>query len=283
LEKTLEETKMIGKMVSSNEFVDIFEPPEGMMGNLHIVKRPHTGNILKIKLEKARAWINTRNAGIEGEVGLIIYTDEDIVIGKDLTNFVKEAKSYVPNKHTLALFRDTGKSKGELHTGVVVIYNYPHAERCLQEWGQTLTGLDIYGTDSPVAKLADMDALEKEVAITDGTDADKEEEIGQDVDALTGPDQQALGRTKSCMAAPNHQGIRILPKEFFWFPTPGGMTAGKTAEFIHFTNTGRWVMFSKTDINKYLSGIGIPSHIDPLGHSHSEECLIAFDNTTKSA
>jgi len=295
LAKTLEETKMLGKkdLDRSNEFVDVYGPPEGLTGNLHVIKRPHTGAINRMKLEKARAWINFRNSGIQGKVGLIVYTDEDIVMGKDVHNFVAEATSYVPDKHSLALFRDTGASKGELHTGVVVIYNNEHAQACVKEWGRKLTGLDIdewrnehdvkavdekagEGLDATDAakeqpKLVDESAFEKEAIETDESEAESDEGLQQE--GVMGPDQQALGRTQPCRADENHKGIKIMPKDYFWFPDGPGMANNQIAEFIHFTNTGRWSKIGPSRIAAYLKNIGVPDHVDPTGHSHSEECI----------
>lgn len=320
LEKTLEEAGLIGTKISSDKHVDIFAPPEGMKGNLHVMKRPTVTSVLRMKLEKARAWINIGNAAIPGKVGMIVYTDEDVVIGKDVNNFVQQAKTFIPLKHTLALFRDIGKSAGELHTGIVVMYNNPHTVQCLREWGLRLTKIDIYegqentrnAVGGPLAalknktweeklsggdKLADMDEFEREASLTDEsnmtlTKTDESEasntdesEADTELQDLQGPDQQALGRTKPCMAAADHKGIKILDAQYFWFPTPGGMAKAHTSEFIHFTNTARSITgrgektgkapgLSASNIAKYLRNIGVPENIDPQSNSHSQECLI---------
>jgi hypothetical protein len=288
LEKTLQETKLMGHKIYGSEEVDIWSPHAGLKGNLHIVKRPHTGNINKMKLEKARGWINVRTAKIPYDVSMIVYTDEDIVIGRDVHHFVKEAEALIPNKHTLALFRDTGKSAGELHTGVVVMYNSQHPETCMQQWGKKLTGIDIMAPEVPKAtKLTNEGELGKEFESGEGgegTLTDVEEDtLLKEEEVSMGPDQQALGKTKQCMAETGHAGVFILPKQYFWFPTPGGMKKGRTAEFIHFTNTGRWKLFSSGDIRNYLTGIGVPAELDPMGHSSDEECLISYDEMDKAA
>merc|ERR1719160_363847 len=107
-----------------------------------------------MKLEKARGWLNVRVANIPFNVSSIVYTDEDVVIGKDLTQFMKYVRSLEPLNHTLALFRDTGKSAGELHTGVVVMFPGRGTDECLQAWGKKLTGVTIGTTKS------DQDAKE---------------------------------------------------------------------------------------------------------------------------
>merc|ERR1719272_2511607 len=98
--------------------------------------------------------------------------------------------------------------------------------------------------------------------------------------AVMGPDQRALGRTKACKKATDRDGIRILPGKFFWLPTPAGMNGqGHRAEFVHFTNTGRWVQISHTSIQKYLMRIGIPEKIDPTGVVKALECAIPDGGT----
>merc|ERR1719316_2417022 len=85
--------------------------------------------------------------------------------------------------------------------------------------------------------------------------------LKEEIEAM-GPDQQALHGTKICRKSPDHDGIKILPKQYFWLPTTGGMKKQKKVEFVHFTNTGRWKLISNKDIKKYLEAIGVPSHID---------------------
>merc|ERR1719161_37266 len=96
-----------------------------------------------MKQEKARGWLNVKVAELPYPASSIIYTDEDVVIGKDLTEFMKYVRSLEGLNHTLALFRDTGKSAGELHTGVVVMFPGAHTDECLQAWGKKLTGVHI--------------------------------------------------------------------------------------------------------------------------------------------
>jgi hypothetical protein len=276
LQMTLKEAGLIGQQLKSTEGVDIYAPAPGYAGNLHVIKRPHTGDINKMKLEKARAWLNIKNAQIPHRVTSIIYTDEDVVIGKDLTAFASEVKALEAQKHTLALFRDTGASAGELHTGVVVMFPGQHTDQCLQSWAKHLTGINI-GTPEfpalPTAKNAKFNnANVTEDAIEEDASRIKEGELLAEEIAAMGPDQQALGRTKQCKKATDHEGIKILPGRFFWLPTQAGMSANKRAEFVHFTNTGRWKIISHSAIKKYLYRIGVPQSIDPMGHVQSAQC-----------
>merc|ERR1740133_907712 len=155
-------------------------------------------------------------------------------------------------------------------------------------WGKKLTGIDIniqMGRVPPATPAftnegeLDMEMESDSDEGAQGTVTDLEEDtLLEEEERSMGPDQQALGKTKQCMAEEGkHAGINILPKQYFWFPTPGGMAKNRTAEFIHFTNTGRWKLFSTTDINNYLANIGIPRELDPTGHSASEECKMVFD------
>merc|ERR1719171_2374017 len=66
-----------------------------------------------------------------------------MLIGQDLTSFISLVRQLELQGHTLALFKDTGGSKGELHTGVVVMFRGSITDQCLQAWGKKLTGLQI--------------------------------------------------------------------------------------------------------------------------------------------
>lgn len=271
LAKTLSEAGLLGDQISTDDNVDIYKPGAGYAGNLHIVKRPHTGNVLKMKLEKARAWRNIEVAKIPHKVSSIVYTDEDVVIAKDLTNFMGAVKELEQKKYTLALFRDTGASAGELHTGVVVIFPGFATENCLQHWGKKLTHIEIGSTEG-VAKAAPASL---KVDTDESSDEEGQEDmLTKEEMAVMGPDQQALHATTACKAAPDgsHNGIKILPKEFFWLPKGSGMRNGKTVEFVHFTNTGRFNTLGKDRIREYMKSIGVPEHIDPKGHVQDKAC-----------
>jgi hypothetical protein len=274
LAKTLAEAKLLGNKISSSEDADIYGPGEGYVGNIHMLKRPVVKKVYYMKLEKSRAWTNVKNAGISHPVSSIIYTDEDIVIAKDLKNFVSTVRELEKAKHTLALFRDTGKSFGQLHTGVVVMFPGEHTDACLARWGKKL----VSKGKAAIARghrALDVGQLQKNRALKDVINEEdlKDDMLTDDEAESMGPDQEALAATKECKAKDNdHDGIKILPADFFWFPTKHGLTSGKTAEFVHFTNTGRWKIISHETIKQYLTAIGIPEHIDPMGHVEDKAC-----------
>eukprot|EP00746_Dinoflagellata_sp_MGD_P158047 gnl/MRDRNA2_/MRDRNA2_86373_c0_seq6.p1 gnl/MRDRNA2_/MRDRNA2_86373_c0~~gnl/MRDRNA2_/MRDRNA2_86373_c0_seq6.p1 ORF type:complete len:155 (+),score=18.14 gnl/MRDRNA2_/MRDRNA2_86373_c0_seq6:52-516(+) len=131
LEKMLLEAQLLGPQLRTTTNVNVYGPAEGYQGNLQVIKRPHTGNVLKMKLEKARAWLNIQVARIPHTVSSIVYTDEDIVIAANLDRFLGVVTQLTSYKYTLALFRDTGASVGELHTGIVVMFPGTHTDACL--------------------------------------------------------------------------------------------------------------------------------------------------------
>merc|ERR1740117_1871806 len=122
-----------------------------------------------MKLEKARGWLNIAKASVPHPVSSIIYTDEDVVIGKSIHEFVALVRDLESSKHTLALFRDTGASAGELHTGVVIMFPGMGTDQCLQAWGKALTGKEI---GSAQASLKVEDAQEK--ALNEDNNVDSE-------------------------------------------------------------------------------------------------------------
>jgi len=285
LAKTLGEVNLLGELLSSSEQVDIYGPVAGAIGNLHIVKRPIAKSINHMKLEKARAWLNVKKAEIPFPVSFIVYTDEDVVITKSVSSFMMECRKLARDSHTLALFRDTGKSMGELHTGVVVIFDSVGSDQCLQAWGKNLIGSPIESAiDAPgTKKLPSFDSLDaEEEALNEDNNVEadvsvfKEGQLLEAEMAAMGPDQRALGRTKACKRSATHNGINILPEEFFWLPTPAGLKSSKSPShtFVHFTNTGRWKTISHDVIRAYLTHIGIPRNIDPLGKVKDLQCAV---------
>jgi len=296
LATTLGEAKLLGDKLSSDENVDIYGPPpnckKGCRGNLHIIKRPPATSINKMKLEKARGWLNIKVAEIAHPVSSIIYTDEDVVMGKDIAPFITVVKQVEREGHTLALFRDTGASKGELHTGVVVMFPGEATDDCLQAWGKKLTHVEIgeaFTGEKPALKVH-VDEMDGEAAdeVAENEDAEEifnkeEENVLMKAEARAmGPDQQALGRTSACKAnlerKDGRNGIKILPKDFFWLPKPHSMATGFTKTFVHFTNTGRWKSIPKILITQWLAKIGVPTDIDPTGRT-SKECAIPEGGT----
>jgi len=267
LAKTLEEAKLLGPKISSNENVEIYGPGAGFEGNLHFIKRPVVKDIYKMKMEKTRGWLNVKNAAIPHPVSSIIYTDEDVVIGKDLTNFVQMVRQTEKLKHTLGLFRDTGASAGELHTGVVVMFPGENTELCMQSWAKHLA------KNGRQQKAEGKKHAFKEISEDDL----KEDQLTEEEMEVYGPDQRALGSTSLCKKKDTHDGIKIFPAEYFMFPTKGSLKSDKKAEFVHFTNTGRMKIISHDLIKEYLIRLGIPAEIDPLGNVKDKTC--ATDGT----
>lgn len=96
-----------------------------------------------------------------------------------------------------------------------------------------------------------------------------------------GPDQSALGSTGECKTKKDengivHDGIKILPKEFFWLPTSDGMKEGKAVEFVHVTNTHRWKHIPHNLIKTYIEQLGVPADIDPTGNVQDKTCAKEF-------
>merc|ERR1719473_2392247 len=93
-------------------------------------------------------------------------------------------------KNTLGLFMDTGKSSGQLHTGVVVMYPGEATEQCLMTWGK---GLARNGR-SQVRQGKDHTFKFKEnFDVEEGQMTESEMEF-------FGPDQKALASSKACKA-----------------------------------------------------------------------------------
>jgi len=292
LSNTLKEAGLLGQQLSSDDSVDIYGPTEGGRGNLHIVKRPLAKTVNQMKFEKSRAWFNIKAAKIPAPVSSIIYTDEDVVIGRSLWEFTSHIRGLEQQGHTLALFRDTGTSAGELHTGVVVMFKGDATNECLQAWGKKLLGTtqasEMNGVNATV--LETKNSLAKKLVSLDGQEqalnedssvADQllDESLDESLHSM-GPDQQALGKTKPCKKGINSRGIKLLPAQFLWMPTIEGMTQAKPfrSEFMHFTNTNRWQQL-KGNMKKYLAKIGIPKGIDPTGKLKNLECAIPEGGT----
>lgn len=317
LAATLKQWDVIGEKISSTDEVDIYGPGEGIMGNTHIVKRPFANTINKMKLEKSRAFDNLKQAAIPHPVSSIIYSDEDIVVGKDVNYFADGVVRHLENhndKFTLAVFRDNGVSAGQLHTGIVVIFNQPYSDKCIQAWGKKLSHIPSPAAHGHLsAPKADTKSsnkkssnkkkphkfVEKSDEQLDAEESEQESEQEQEVEsdewqfeshmedaefvkqqleeAMMGPDQKALGFTKECFKSAkdtSHGGIAVLPKDGLWFPEPNGMKKLQRAEFIHFTNTGRWKMLNQDDIRAYLVNIGLPEGLDPMAVREDKTCAI---------
>jgi len=166
--------------------------------------------------------------------------------------------------------------------------------RAFEGLKQSLNDEIKYGTQDLNKAKKSLAASAEAQATAEGdlavTTKDLDEDVKQEADiregqltseeiVAMGPDQQALHATKQCKKTPDHDGIKILPKNFFWLPTSGGMHKNKQYEFVHFTNTGRWQRISHETIKAYLLKIGIPEHIDPMGQVEDKTCAIPEGGT----
>jgi len=305
IEKTLAAEQLLGPEKSRSEDVDIFHRRSEEEGQVHIVKRQVSkGNIVKIRLEKARAYQNIHKAGLDHHVSTIIYTDVDFVFGKDINTFVGNMHHMEKAKqHLLALFQEeipwaNGTKSGSepfYHTSFMVMFAGSRTEKCLSEWGEW------FKTQN------NKDATEGPVEATEFADS---ENLGpREVESME-PESKALVNQLSCKV----RKIRILPRTNLWLPTDEGMKLGKTAEFIHFTNAERWPgateivdrtpVYSREDFSEkaresrriaatrsewhkttkqYLQKIGVPgvSLVDPFGITDSGHCSVKKSNTMK--
>lgn len=250
IELGLGEQFLGGNMTYSDKNVDVF--PGTGKGQVHILKVKKPRSVRGIKMHKSKAWDNLQLAQIKHPVSSIIYTDTDVIIGRDLSSFMAYEKSLEKKQHTLALFPDTGGASWEggngqagVHTGVVVMFPSKNSKACLKEWGQQLGG----GSDDP-SPIHHFGSSLMEI----------EEQAKQD-QQLTGVDQQALNGARSC----KHQGegISRMPASFLILPDETHMKYGKKAEFVHITNTARWSQTSTETKKKYFhKWIGVSKDID---------------------
>jgi len=305
LARTLNAANLLGSMLSSNEDVDIYRPAKGYEGNIHLLKRPTQKFIFKMKMEKTRAWINVRNARLPREVSSVIHTDEDIVFGKSLNKFMGILHQIEQESHTLALFEDKGTTKGQLHTGVVVMFPGEQTDKCLVSWSKHLHGVtqeainngrkhvfreaineeglkismknDIdQGEDASIEeagtqKVAIENEAKEATTQQEALEVDSAEDMSMD---LTGPDQRALEKSIACGS--DKTSLLVLPESFLWFPDAKGLLGNDKAEFIHFTNTNRYKKIDHTLISQYLTNLGIPSMIDPMGEEADHTCDPAY-------
>jgi len=245
IENGLGDSLLGGKMTYSDKHVDIF--PGTGKGQVHILKVAKPRSVRGIKLHKSKAWANMENAKIEHPVSSIIYTDTDVVIGRPLSSFMAYQKSLEKKQFTLALFPEmgganweggaesiaTGGMKGSVHTGVVVMFPTKHSQACLKEWGNWVGG----GSDDPkpIHHFGKESLLETE----------EQAEVGSE-----GVDQQALTNAKNCHR--KGDGILRMPASYLNLPDEKSMQVGKTAQFVHITNTARWNQIKDTTKERYF-------------------------------
>lgn len=226
-----------GAMTYSDKNVDIF--PGTGKGKVHILKVKKPRSVRGIKMHKSKAWDNLAKAKIDHEVSSVLYTDTDVIIGKDLSSFMAYEKSLEKKEHTLALFPDIGGAswegdgKNAVHTGVVVMFPTKHSRACLKEWGESLGG----GSDDP-----------KPIHHFSSSLLETEEQ--SELEKSTGVDQQALSNARSCKS--RGDGILRMPASYLALPDEKSMQVGKKAQFVHITNTARWGQISTETKKKYF-------------------------------
>jgi len=230
----------------STEAVDVY-PGGEQMGNVYMVKVATTSDVKAMKQHKAKAWQNIRIAGLKPSY--IVYTDQDIVIGDDLKAFLQTVDELVVPDATplLALFVDQGVTKGQLHTGIVVMFPGDKTETCLNEWADKI----IHTKSSKYRGFKDSGDFDGEMTEAAGAEIEAE---------FFGPDQRALGKTGSCRA---DKGIIKMSPQYLMMPTGKALDQGARATFIHFTNTNRWKSIKNPTMQKYFSTtLGLDSSMD---------------------
>lgn len=291
IEKALEKAGLLGEEKSKSDDVDIFSATDGSEGDLHIVKRPSVnGNIMKMRLEKARAYKNIHKAGIPYRVGSIIYTDHDFVFGKDVNPFVGDMHRLEMGKqHLLALFKEhcTPTTYCGRMTSLMVMFNFPgqRTETCLNEWSEWFKKQDgKQVADVLPGRTINMGKSGKFRVTGSASETLERKEINEMEAEL-----KALEEKSSCR---NAGGLKILDREKLWLPTTDGMKVGKRAEFIHFSGALRWPVHNITQrptnkmfdsiqeqqmnvVKGYLTQLGIVGGIDdPFAIVKSEYCPV---------
>jgi hypothetical protein len=237
-----------GARIDEKDDIIVYPGGEGM-GKVYFIKAQTTHDVKKMKQEKAMAWINIRSVGLNPTY--IVHTDQDIVFGNDVNTIVSSVNALEPG-YTLALFIDQGVTKGQLHTGIIFLMSGEKTDKCLADWAVQILqtrASPYHGFNQlePEVMEPDLNKLEPGVMQPDLNKLEAE---------MMGPDQRALGKTGSCKAG---KGIHLLPKKDLMMPTKGTLGNGKTATFIHFTNTNRWKTI-KPEIKKeyFTSVLGLP-------------------------
>jgi len=273
LANVLGEDLLGGKMEYSDDDVTIY-PGTGPTGRVHIVhgKSKHAGGGLmgkEFKRQKQLVWNHTDEAQFNHEVSSVVYTDEDIVFGKDLTDAMKDIRETEKHHYTLSLFQDQGHSSGELHTGIVVSYPTNRSKACLAGWMKTLKhyvplGMRPKGPKSFSREIANATTESLETPEWKGFDNPKFDLLKTTANAsatMEGIDQQSLGVTYKC-----NRHINSLEPKFLKMPDKSSCEDGVGAEFVHFTNTYRAKGIPKPTQEKYFyDHLGLSRSLDVFG------------------
>jgi len=252
LAKNLGEKLLGGPKIQekSTEAVDVYPGGENK-GHVYMVKVPTTTNVKEMKQQKAKAWQNIRTVGLKPSY--IVHTDQDIVFGDELKSFLQtvDVLDVTGDTPNLALFVDQGVTKGQLHTGIVVMFPGEKTETCLNEWGAKILktkSSKYHGLKDSHTEVVDFDG---ELTETAGAKMEAE---------FFGPDQRALATVKSCKAG---KGIVKMAAQYLMMPTGGALAKGARAAFVHFTNTNRWKSIKNPTMQKYFSTtLGLDAGMD---------------------
>jgi len=267
LANVLGEDLLGGKMEYTDDDVTIY-PGTGPTGRVHIVhgKSKHAGGGLmgkEFKRQKQLVWNHTDEAQFNHEVSSVVYTDEDIVFGKDLTNAMKDIRETEKHHYTLSLFQDQGHSSGELHTGIVVSYPTNRSKACLAGWMKTLKHYIPLGM-RPKAKSFGRETSNATLEVPEWKGLDTPNFLKTTANAsatMEGIDQQSLGVTYKC-----NRHINSLDPGFLKMPDSSSCEDGVGAEFVHFTNTYRAKGIPKPTQEKYFyDHLGLSRSLDVFG------------------
>lgn len=256
LAKTLGNELLGGEKESSTAAADTYPGVEG--GKIYIVKARNTDDVREMKAQKTMAFKNIGVAQIEHPVSSAIYMDEDMVVGKNLDEFLSFVRAKEQDgQNFLSVFNDVGHSQGELHTGVIVMHPGEKLEKCMQAWKVKILASNPTNNITE-AKDPLCDRSEK---FSHPLEAVSLVETSSKV-SLQGVDQIALASTKEC------HGLGIIPEKFLLMPTEEGVKQKQVAEFVHFTNTWRAGKISLPAKQMYFKQIG--TTVDPFGETECD-------------
>merc|ERR1719316_2395125 len=87
LEQNLGTELLGGAHVSETDDMIVY-PGVSSTGKVYVMKQPSTKSVKVMKKQKARAWIHVHKTGLNPS--MIVYMDQDIVIGKDINIIMEE-------------------------------------------------------------------------------------------------------------------------------------------------------------------------------------------------
>eukprot|EP00746_Dinoflagellata_sp_MGD_P158588 gnl/MRDRNA2_/MRDRNA2_86503_c0_seq5.p1 gnl/MRDRNA2_/MRDRNA2_86503_c0~~gnl/MRDRNA2_/MRDRNA2_86503_c0_seq5.p1 ORF type:complete len:366 (+),score=68.63 gnl/MRDRNA2_/MRDRNA2_86503_c0_seq5:94-1191(+) len=109
---------------------------------VQIVTVNHTKDKNTMKMEKARVWQHMQDAGIP-DAAAIVQIDTDVIIGKDLQEFLGEVEMLAADPPATALFHDQGIHGNGPHTGIMVTFATEKSSKCLKDWSRKMANMCI--------------------------------------------------------------------------------------------------------------------------------------------